>query len=45
VNAYLLRAKLNGREIVLFRDGRAIVHGTEEPSEARSFYACYVGSW
>jgi adenylyltransferase/sulfurtransferase len=43
-NAYLLRAELDGREIVLFRDGRAIVHGTEDPSEARSLYARYVGS-
>jgi hypothetical protein len=41
---YLLRAKLDGYEIVLFKDGRAIVHGTEEPSEARSLYARYVGS-
>lgn len=44
VNAYLLRAKLDGCEIVLFKDGRAIVHGTEDPAEARSLYARYVGS-
>ena len=44
VNAYLLRAKLDGCEIVLFKDGRAIVHGTEELSEAKSLYARYVGS-
>jgi adenylyltransferase/sulfurtransferase len=46
VNDYLLRVKLHGlgREIVLFRDGRAIVHGTESPAEARSLYARYVGA-
>jgi hypothetical protein len=27
----------------LFPDGRAIVHGTAEPSVARSVYAKYVG--
>jgi adenylyltransferase/sulfurtransferase len=43
VNAYLLRGKLAGREIVLFPDGRAIVQGTEDPAEARSLYARYVG--
>jgi adenylyltransferase/sulfurtransferase len=46
LNDYLLRVKLQGlgREIVLFRDGRAIVHGTESPAEARSLYARYVGA-
>jgi adenylyltransferase/sulfurtransferase len=43
VNAYLLRGRLAGREIVLFRDGRAIVQGTADPAEARSLYARYVG--
>jgi molybdopterin-synthase adenylyltransferase len=43
VNSYLLRGKLAGREIVLFPDGRAIVQGTEDPAEARSLYARYVG--
>jgi adenylyltransferase/sulfurtransferase len=43
VNSYLLRGKLAGREIVLFPDGRAIVQGTEDASEARSLYARYFG--
>ena len=43
VNSYLLRGRLAGREIVLFPDGRAIVHGTEDPAEARSLYARYFG--
>ena len=44
VNAFLLRAKLDGRELVLFKDGRAIVHGTVDPAEARSLYARYIGN-
>lgn len=44
VNPFLLRAKIAGRELVLFKDGRAIVHGTDDPAEARSLYARYVGS-
>ncbi len=43
VNSYLLRGSLGGREFVLFPDGRAIVQGTEDPAEARSLYARYVG--
>ena len=43
VNAYLLRGRLAGREIVLFPDGRAIVQGSQDPAEARSLYARYVG--
>lgn len=44
VNRYLLRARIGDRELVLFADGRAIVHGTSDPAEARTFYARYVGS-
>ena len=44
VNPFLLRAKLDGRELVLFKDGRAIVHGTVDPAEARSLYARFVGN-
>ncbi len=43
-NPFLLRATIEGREIVLFRDGRAIIRGTEDEREARSFYAKYVGA-
>ena len=43
VNSYLLRARLAGREFVLFPDGRAIVQGIQDPAEARSLYARYVG--
>ena len=43
VNAYLLRAMLDGLEVTLFPDGRAIIKGTEEESVARTIYARYVG--
>jgi len=43
VNSYLLRGRISGRYIVLFPDGRAIVQGTQDPAEARSLYARYVG--
>jgi adenylyltransferase/sulfurtransferase len=45
-NPYLTRLKLadQGVEITVFRDGRAIVQGTQEPSVARSVYARYVGT-
>lgn len=45
-NAYLLRLTLRDPdyEITLFRDGRAIIKGTEETAIARSLYARYIGS-
>jgi adenylyltransferase/sulfurtransferase len=45
-NPYLVRVKLHdfAGEITLFRDGRAIVQGTEDPAEARSLYARYIGA-
>lgn len=42
-NAYLLRFRCGEYEIVLFRDGRAIVFGTEDPQVARSLYGRYIG--
>ena len=43
-NDYLLRFSPNGHEITVFRDGRAIIRGTEDISVARSLYAKYIGS-
>ena len=45
-NAYLLRfdPPEPGYSLTVFADGRAIVHGTQEPSLARSLYARYVGA-
>lgn len=42
-NAYLLRFQVNGYQITVFPDGRAIIKGTTDPVEARSLYARYVG--
>lgn len=42
-SAHLLRAQIDGYEITLFPDGRAIIKGTEDPDLARSVYARYVG--
>jgi len=47
-NRFLLRASFDFRgepfELTLFRDGRAIVKGTQEPEVARRVYAQYVGT-
>jgi len=44
VNEYLLRAHIDGYEITIFSDGRAIIHGTEDSDVAKSIYARYVGA-
>jgi molybdopterin/thiamine biosynthesis adenylyltransferase len=43
-NQYLLRFEVEGKQVTLFRDGRAIIKGTSEIEEARSLYAKYVGN-
>jgi adenylyltransferase/sulfurtransferase len=43
-NEFLLKARLDRFEIALFRDGRAIVRGTQDVDEARRIYAKYIGS-
>ncbi|MEX2426372.1 MAG: ThiF family adenylyltransferase, partial [Thermomicrobiaceae bacterium] len=42
-NAYLLRFQSDGYQLTVFPDGRAIVKGTTDPSEARAIYSRYVG--
>ncbi len=42
-NDYLVRFTSGENEITVFRDGRAIVKGTDDVSVARSLYARYVG--
>ncbi len=42
-NDYLLRATIEDKEIALFRDGRSIIRGTQDPDEARRLYAKYIG--
>ena len=43
VNDYLLRIEVEGCQLTLFPDGRAIVKGTSDPVQARALYARYVG--
>jgi adenylyltransferase/sulfurtransferase len=43
-NPYLLRLAVDGYELSLFPDGRAIVKGTEDPAVARGLYARYIGT-
>jgi molybdopterin-synthase adenylyltransferase len=42
-NPYLLRLRAEGYEITLFKDGRAIVKGTNDAGVARALYARYIG--
>ncbi len=43
-NPFLVRLETDGYQITVFQDGRAIVEGTQDPVEARSVYARYVGN-
>ncbi len=43
-NEYLLRFMSGENELTVFRDGRAIVKGTDDISNARSLYARFVGT-
>ena len=43
-NEYLLRLKLDSYELTVFRDGRAIIRGTDDAVIARSIYAKFVGT-
>ena len=47
-NEFMIRAQLKDQgkdyELTLFRDGRAIVKGTGDASEARGVYAKFVGN-
>ncbi len=43
VNPYFVRLKLERHELTIFRDGRTIVTGTEDPVEARRLIAQWVG--
>jgi len=39
----VLRFKARGAELTVFPDGRAIVHGTGDPSKAMTIYSKYLG--
>ena len=43
-NAFLVRLAVDGFEITLFADGRAIIQGTDDVAVARTVYAKYVGN-
>jgi adenylyltransferase/sulfurtransferase len=43
-NDYLVRFTSGDNEITVFRDGRAIVKGTDDIAVARSLYARYIGA-
>ncbi|MDW7738531.1 MAG: ThiF family adenylyltransferase [Bacillota bacterium] len=42
-NGYLLTLQVENKEIVLFPNGRAIIHGTDNEAEARTIFARYIG--
>jgi adenylyltransferase/sulfurtransferase len=39
----VLRFSAEGHDVVVFQDGRALVHGTEDPGRAKAIYARYIG--
>lgn len=43
-NGFLLSVKIGDCEIILFPNGRAIVRGTTDETEARKIYARYIGA-
>ena len=43
-NQFLLRLKVEGYELTIFPDGRAIISGTDDVAAARAMYAKYVGT-
>jgi molybdopterin/thiamine biosynthesis adenylyltransferase len=43
-NEFLLRFRVDGYELTLFPDARAIIKGTDNPALARSLYARYIGA-
>jgi adenylyltransferase/sulfurtransferase len=44
LNEYLVRFNIEGREVTVFADGRAIVKGIDDIAEARALYARYIGA-
>lgn len=44
LNRYLVRLRVNGYVITAFRDGRAIINGTDDIAIARKLYAQYIGT-
>ncbi len=42
-NRFMLKCRINGLEMTLFPDARAIIAGTKQPDQARTLYARYIG--
>jgi sulfur carrier protein ThiS adenylyltransferase len=42
-NPYLLSYTVNSHRLVIFKDGRVLVHGTKDITEAKSLYHKYLG--
>ncbi|NYE08962.1 hypothetical protein F4694_005819 [Bacillus niacini] len=42
-NPYLLSYTVNTHRLVIFKDGRVLVHGTKDITEAKSLYHKYLG--
>jgi len=43
-NDFLLRFRVDGYDITVFRDARSIIRGTQDPAIARGLYARYIGA-
>ena len=43
-NEFLLRFRVDGYDITVFRDARSIIRGTADPGVARGLYARYIGA-
>jgi len=43
-NKYLVRATIGEHQLTVFPDGRAVIGGTDDVTEAKSVYAKYVGN-
>ena len=43
-NDFLLRFRVEGYDITVFRDARSIIRGTSDPAIARGLYARYIGA-
>lgn len=42
-NPYLLSFSIGNHRLVIFRDGRALIHGTKDIAEAKTLYHRYLG--
>jgi adenylyltransferase/sulfurtransferase len=43
-NDFLLRFRVDGYDITVFRDARSIIRGTDDPAIARGLFARYIGA-